>query len=137
MSTYLQVMYALEPQPPYAVVNVSYLFRLRALKLTSKRASAAATWAAQANRTGAWPDRVRRDLDAKLRLYSENIQFASGLVPLDERTVLVTYGIHDCWAASACTINSRHILYPNVHLSSMLHVLSVAKRPICAAPRPL
>ena len=90
-STYFQFLYALQPHPPYAVVNVSHPFRLRLLN-----ANTTATVHRMLGRTFA-PRTAYRASRAHGRPFEEEkIQFVSGLVRADEHSVLISYGVNDC-----------------------------------------
>ena len=90
-STYFQFLYALQPHPPYAVVNVSHPFRLRLLD-----ANTTATVHRMLGRTFA-PRTAYRASRAHGRPFEEEkIQFVSGLVRADEHSVLLSYGVNDC-----------------------------------------
>ena len=94
-STYFQFFYALAASPPYSVVNVSHPFRLRTLDANFTRGVHAMLGATFSPRKQYHTARARgRPFD------EERIQFASGMVLIDGRRLLLSYGINDCIGAT-------------------------------------
>ena len=96
-STYYHFLYALEPAPPYAVVNVSHPFRLRPLPPNATRRVHAMLGKAFAPRAGTY----RRERAHGRPFEEEKIQFVSGMLAAEDgETLRLSYGVNDCVAAT-------------------------------------